>query len=63
MKKKTQSCSDGSLSSIAEWVLDWFWSHRTGRFPVAAAAVDAADLSLWAGQRDTLKIWPEKGRI
>lgn len=35
------------------------WSHRAGRLPVAPAAVDAADLSLRAGEGETLEIWPE----
>lgn len=36
-----------------------FGPHRTGRLPVASAAVDAADLGLRAGEGETLKIWPE----
>lgn len=36
-------------------------SHRTGRFPVAPAAVDAADLRLGAGQRQTLEVRPAGG--
>lgn len=33
-------------------------SHRAGRLTVAPAAVDAADLCLRAGQRETLKVRP-----
>lgn len=36
-------------------------SHRTGGFPVAPAAVDAADLGLGAGQGQTLEVRPEGG--
>ena len=35
-------------------------THRARRLPVAPAAVDAADLGLRAGERETLKVWPEK---
>lgn len=40
-------------------VLLWLWSYRAGGLPVAPAAVDAANLSLRAGEGETLEIWPE----
>lgn len=36
-------------------------SYRTGWFPVAPAAVDAADLGLGARQGQTLEVWPGGG--
>lgn len=41
-------------------------SHRAGRLAVAPAAVDAADLRLRTGQRETLEVRPgrqERARI
>lgn len=48
-----------SLMSLEKVVLRAVVSHRARGLSVASDAVEAADLRLRAGERNTLEIWPE----